>query len=169
MDPSLTKAFEDKYDCKVIESNYENCEEMVAKLQAGGVSQYDLVVPSDYIVPSMIKLGLLETLDHKKIPNLKNLTDTFLSPSFDKGNTSSVAYQWGTVGLIYNKEKFAEPVDSWKAILEADSNIRFSLFDSDGSTSSISSGLVSRARSIFSFSAKSSAGSSSRFFFFSTL
>ena len=112
-EPELTKAFEEKYNCKVIESNYENCEEMVAKLQAGGLSQYDLVFPSDFIVPSMIKLGLLEELDHSKIPNIKNLTDTFTSPSFDPGNKYSVAYQWGTVGLIYDSSKIAEPVDSW--------------------------------------------------------
>ncbi|QBG48992.1 spermidine/putrescine ABC transporter substrate-binding protein [Verrucomicrobia bacterium S94] len=129
-EPELTKAFEEKYDCKVIETNYENCEEMVAKLQAGGLSQYDMVFPSDYILPSMIQLGLLEELDHSRIPNIKNLTDTFTSPSFDPGNKYSVAYQWGTVGLIYNIEKFGK-IDSWKAILEADDSTRFSLFDSE--------------------------------------
>jgi spermidine/putrescine transport system substrate-binding protein len=130
-EPELTKAFEEMYDCKVIESNYENCEEMVAKLQAGGVSQYDMVFPSDYIVPSMIELGLLQKLDHSKIPNLGNLTDTFASPSFDKGNQYSVAYQWGTVGLIYDSAKVTEPIDSWKPILESDDSTRFALFDSE--------------------------------------
>ncbi|MDF7826387.1 spermidine/putrescine ABC transporter substrate-binding protein [Pontiellaceae bacterium B12227] len=130
-EPDLIKAFEEKYDCKVIETNYENCEEMVAKLQAGGISQYDMVIPSDYIVPSMIELGLLAELDHAKIPNIKNLTDTFADPSFDKGNKFSAAYQWGTVGIVYNKEKFAEPVTSWKAVLEADDSTRFALFDSE--------------------------------------
>ncbi|MDF7806895.1 spermidine/putrescine ABC transporter substrate-binding protein [Pontiellaceae bacterium B12219] len=130
-EPELTKAFEEMYDCKVIESNYENCEEMVAKLQAGGVSQYDMVFPSDYIVPSMIELGLLSELDHSKIPNLGNLTDTFSSPSFDEGNKYSVAYQWGTVGLIYDSEKVTEPIDSWKPILESEGGTRFALFDSE--------------------------------------
>lgn len=130
-EPELIKAFEEKYDCKVIETNYENPEEMVAKLQAGGLSQYDLVFPSDFIIPSMIKLGLLEKLDHSKIPNLKNLTDTFTSPSFDPGNTYSAAYQWGTVGLIYDADKIKEPIDSWKPILEAGSKTKFALFDSE--------------------------------------
>lgn len=130
-EPELTKAFEEKYDCKVIETNYENCEEMVAKLQAGGLSQYDLVFPSDYIVPSMIELGLLAELDHSKIPNLKNLTDTFADPSFDPGNKYSAAYQWGTVGLIYDSAKIKEPIDSWKPILEASRKTKFALFDSE--------------------------------------
>jgi spermidine/putrescine transport system substrate-binding protein len=131
LEPDLVAAFEAKYDCKVIESNYENCEEMVAKLQAGGISQYDLVVPSDYIVPSMIELGLLDKLDHSKLSNLKNLTETFTSPSFDPGNQYSAAYQWGTVGLIYSKAAFTTPVDSWSVLFEAASNTRFSLFDAE--------------------------------------
>lgn len=131
LEPKLVAAFEAKYDCKIVESNYENCEELVAKLQAGGSSQYDLVFPSDYIVPSMIKLGLLAELDHGKIPELKNLTKQFLSPGFDPGNKFTVAYQWGTVGLIYNKTVFKEPLTSWDILFKDESPTRFSLFDSE--------------------------------------
>lgn len=131
LEPELIAAFEKKYDCKVVESNYENNEEMVAKLQAGGSSQYDLVFPSDYIIPSMIKLGLLAELDHEKIPELKNLSKQFQSPSFDPGNKHTVAYQWGTVGLVYNKEKFKEPLTSLDVLFKDDDSVRFSLFDSE--------------------------------------
>lgn len=131
LDPDLVSAFETEYDCKVIESNYENCEEMVAKLQAGGLSQYDLVFPSDYIVPSMIELGLLKELDHSKIPNIVNLSETFSDPDFDKGNKYSVGYQWGTIGLVYNKTVFSSPVDSWSTLFDAAGNNRFSMLDSE--------------------------------------
>lgn len=131
LEPELIKSFEEKYDCKVIESNFENNEEMVAKLQAGGSSQYDLVFPSDYIVPSMIKLGLLAELDHSKLPELKNLSKQFQNPSFDPGNKHTAAYQWGTVGLVYSKEKFKEPLTSWDILFKEDDAIRFSLFDSE--------------------------------------
>lgn len=131
LEPELIKTFEEKYDCKVVESNYENNEEMVAKLQAGGSSQYDLVFPSDFIIPSMIKLGLLAKLDHSKIPELKNLSEQFQSPSFDPGNKYTAAYQWGTVGLVYSKEKFKEPLTSWDILFKGDDAVRFSLFDSE--------------------------------------
>lgn len=131
LEPELIAEFEKKYDCKVVESNYENCEEMVSKLQAGGVSQYDLVFPSDYIVPSMIKLGLLTKLDHAKIPEMKNLSEQFKDPSFDPGNAYSVGYQWGTVGLVYNKTAFDAPLDSWSVLFEEGGKTRFSLFDSE--------------------------------------
>jgi spermidine/putrescine transport system substrate-binding protein len=83
---------------------YESTEELVAKLQAGGVSQYDVVVPSGYIIKSMIKLNLLQPLDHAKIPNLKNLEDAFKEVNYDPGNVYTAPYQWGTVGMLYNKE-----------------------------------------------------------------
>lgn len=131
LDPDMISAFETKFDCEVIESNYENCEELVSKLQAGGLSQYDVVVPSDYIIPSMIELKLLQKLDHSLLPNLANLNDTFTSPSYDPGNQYSAAYQWGTVGLVYNTESFKEPLTSWDALFKAGDATRFSLFDSE--------------------------------------
>ena len=53
--------FEKKYGIKVRLDIYENNEEMVAKLQAGGASQYDIIVPSDYIMPVLIQVNPLPT------------------------------------------------------------------------------------------------------------
>ena len=78
--------FEAKYGIKVRLDIYENNEEMVAKLQAGGVSQYDIIVPSDYIMPVLINQNLIQPLDHSKIPNLKNLKPIFLKTTYDPGN-----------------------------------------------------------------------------------
>jgi spermidine/putrescine transport system substrate-binding protein len=83
---------------------YESTEELVAKLQAGGVNQYDVVVPSDYIINTMIKLNLLQKLDHSKLANLANLEDAFKNTAYDPGNVYTAPYQWGTVGMLYNKE-----------------------------------------------------------------
>lgn len=98
---------------------YENNEEMVAKLLAGGVNQYDIIVPSDYIMPVLINQQLIQPLDHTKIPNLKNLKPIFRNTTYDPGNKWSVAWQWGTVGLMYRKDKVTpEGVQSWSILLE---------------------------------------------------
>ena len=131
LDPEIVTDFEKKYNCKVVISLYESNEEMLGKLQAGGVSQYDLVVPSDFIIESLIKLNLLKPLDHTKIPNLANLKETFVNPGFDPGNKYTAAYQWGTVGLVYSKAKFPEGVTSWKSIFEAPEGVKFMFFDSE--------------------------------------
>lgn len=103
---------------KVRVEYYESMEELVAKLQAGGKNQYDVVIPSDYILPAMIKLGLLKELDHSKIPNLKNLQKTFVDPAWDKGNKYSVAYQWGTLGMMYRKDKLKDFDGSWDVMFD---------------------------------------------------
>lgn len=131
MDPEIISSFEKEFKCKVIISLYESNEEMLAKLQAGGASQYDLVVPSDFIVKSLIKLGLLQPIDHAKVPNIKNLSKTFVNPPYDPDNKYSVAYQWGTVGIVYSKKKFDAPVSSWKALFEPARETKFMFFDSE--------------------------------------
>jgi spermidine/putrescine transport system substrate-binding protein len=112
--------FEKKFGIKVRLDIFENNEEMVAKLQAGGASQYDIIVPSDYILPVLIGRKLIQPLDHAKLPNLKNLKPLFRKTSYDPGNKYSVAYQWGTVGLMYRKDKVpADAVNSWSVLFDA--------------------------------------------------
>jgi len=116
---NMPKAFEEATGIKVHLDLYESNEEMLAKLQAGGDSLYDIVVPSDYIMPSMIKLNLLQPLDHAKIPNLKNLGAKFRGPSFDPTNKYSVGWQWGTVGLMYRKDRIKDAdAQSWSILFD---------------------------------------------------
>jgi spermidine/putrescine transport system substrate-binding protein len=114
IDPALPKEFEKKTGIKVRIDVYEETEEMMAKLQqAGGVSQYDVVVVSDHAIPVLAKLGLVKPLDHKQIPNLKNISKTFTNPPYDPGSKFSVPYQWGTMGLMYRKDKLGKIDPTW--------------------------------------------------------
>ncbi len=132
IDPQILKDFEAKYQCKIVQDLYESNEEMIAKLQAGGLSQYDLVIPSDFVVPSMIKLGLLKSLDATQIPNLKNLKTEHRTAAYDKGNHYSVPYQWGTVGLMYNKKLAPDFKPSWAVIFKpTDARRPYVLIDSE--------------------------------------
>ncbi|GEM48240.1 polyamine ABC transporter substrate-binding protein [Deinococcus cellulosilyticus] len=131
MDPQILKDFEKKTGIKVRQDLFESNEEMVAKLQAGGVSQYDIIVPSNFIVPTLINLKLVQPLDLKKIPNLKNLDPKFKKLPFDPNNKYSVAYQWGTIGLVYNKDVIKKPPTSWAVIFDPkQANKKFVMFDS---------------------------------------
>lgn len=116
---NMPQDFEKATGIKVQLDMYESNEEMMAKLQAGGLGQYDIIIPSDYIMPSLINLKLLTPLDHSKIPNLKNLGHKFSNASFDPGNKYSVGWQWGTVGLMYNKTKLKDSdVKSWAILFD---------------------------------------------------
>jgi spermidine/putrescine transport system substrate-binding protein len=114
LDPAVVKSFSQKFGVKVNQSLYESNEDMLAKLQQGGTKQFDVVVPSGYIVPVMVKQNLLRPLEAAKIPNLKNLGAKFKSPNFDAGNKYTTAYFWGTTGIGYRKDKLPKNfTQSW--------------------------------------------------------
>ena len=70
IDPQIITDFETEYDCKVTIDLYEDNESMLAKLQSGGAALYDICVPSDYIIPALLKLQLLAPLRelHERVP-----------------------------------------------------------------------------------------------------
>lgn len=130
IDPDIITAFEEQFDCKVTIDLYEDNESALAKLQGGGDSQYDIVVPSDFIIPAMVSLNLLAPIDHAKIPNMANLDPKFVNPTYDPGNKHSVAYQWGTVGIFIRKGE--QPIErTWGLLFdEAKSPGSFMMMDS---------------------------------------
>jgi spermidine/putrescine transport system substrate-binding protein len=118
IDPEIVADFEKKFDCKVTIDLYEDNESMLSKLEQGGVSLYDICVPSDYIVPVLIKRKLVQPLRHENIPNLKNVEPKFANPPFDPGNKYSAPYQWGTVG-IYIREEEGKPLEeTWGLVFD---------------------------------------------------
>jgi spermidine/putrescine transport system substrate-binding protein len=110
--------FEKEFGVKVTYDTYESNEEMVAKLQAGA-SGYDIVVPSNYIVPVMVATDLADELNKKYLTNLGNLAPTFVNPVFDPENRHAIPYQWGTTGFAYRTDKVPTPGDSWGIFLDA--------------------------------------------------
>jgi spermidine/putrescine-binding protein len=110
--PDMQECFELVYGVKVNRDEYSANEEMYAKLSAGGTA-YDLVQPTDYIVSLMIRQGLLQELDHSKLPNLKNFNQNYLNFDFDPGNKYTIPYQAGTDAIVYNADTVKDPPKSW--------------------------------------------------------
>ena len=90
IDPEIYAMFEEETGIKIVEDNFSNNEEMLAKLQ-GGAAGYAVIIPSDYTVGIMIEEGMLAELDHANIPNLENLSDQFKNVPFDPGNKHCAA------------------------------------------------------------------------------
>lgn len=131
LDPEVVRDFEKQFNARLVIDLYEDSDAMLAKLQSGGAGLYDIVVPPDHMVPTMVKLGLLTPLRPDRLPNLKNLDPRFLNPSFDPGNKHSVPYQWGTVGVYYRKTPGKPDPDSWGVLLDPERAIGpFVLIDS---------------------------------------
>lgn len=122
MDPEIITAFEEKYNVDVVQNYYNSLPELFAKLNTGGVSQYDIIVPSNYYVPRLIETGLVQPLDKSRIPNLANVMAQFDDPSYDDGAEYSAPYQWGVSGLVYNAETFPDAPKSWSLMFDPEVN-----------------------------------------------
>lgn len=91
-------------------------EEIMGKLIASKGVGYDVVFVSSPFAEVLNNLGLAETLDHAKIPNIANLFNEATLLPHDPGNTFSLPYAWGTTGLCYRSDLVDEPT-SWGDLL----------------------------------------------------
>ena len=113
---AVVEEFRRRTGVEVTVDLYDSNEALLAKLQSG-VADYDLVVPSDYMMRILAHEKLLQPLDKSKIATLGNLDPRFLDKDFDRGNRYSLPYLWGTTGLGYDTKKLG-PIDSWSALFD---------------------------------------------------
>lgn len=111
----VVEAFERLTGIKVNYTTFDTNESLYSKLKNGG-SEYDVIVPSDYMIGKMIREGMLEELDYSNIPNFTKIGAEYTSQSFDPENRYSVPYTWGVVGIVYNTTMVDGEVDSWEAL-----------------------------------------------------
>lgn len=132
IDESVLPEFEAWYktqtgeDIKVVYQTFDVNETMLSKIEKGH-EDYDVVCPSDYIIERMLNDGLLLPLDFASIPDSINYIELNKSP-YIKGvfrsinpaidaNDYSVAYMWGTTGIIFNTGKVTpEEAGTWDVI-----------------------------------------------------
>ena len=119
IDESLITQFEEKTGITV---NYQTVEsnEALYSLLKSGAGDYDVIVPSDYMISQLIEEGMLEKLDYSKLPNFSLIDDRFKYLTYDPANEYTVPYAWGTVGIIYDANVVEEEIDSWNVLFDDD-------------------------------------------------
>lgn len=124
----IDKEFTALTGIKINQTNFATNEEMYAKIKSGGTN-YDIIIPSDYMIARMIKEDMLEKLDYSNFPNAKYLDPRFDENSYDPHNVYSVPYAWNTVGIIYNKKMVTEKIDSWNILWDEKYADKILMFD----------------------------------------
>lgn len=109
------REFEALTGIKVNYTTFATNEELYAKLKSGG-SDYDIIIPSDYMVSKMIGEDMLEPLNYDNIPNFQYIDEAYRNLEYDPENRYTVPYTWGTVGIIYNTTMVDGEIDSWDAL-----------------------------------------------------
>ena len=117
IDTDLITQFEEETGIRVNYQTVESNETLYSLLKSGG-ADYDVVVPSDYMIAKLIEEGMLEELDYGNIPNFDLIDERFKHLSYDPENIYTVPYTWGTLGIIYNTNMVNEEITSWSALYD---------------------------------------------------
>ena len=117
IDPELITQFEEETGIRVNYQTAESNEALYSLLMSGG-GDYDVIVPSDYMVAQLIEEDMLAPLDYSLIPNFELIDPRFRNLPYDPANAYTVPYTWGTVGLIYDRAALGCDPDSWSALYD---------------------------------------------------
>jgi spermidine/putrescine transport system substrate-binding protein len=109
----LIQSFEQETGIHVNFSTYDTNETMFAKLKASSRPVYDVILPSNYFVERMKNQGMLQKLDHRSLPNLVALSESFQNNDYDPNNQYSVPLTWGVTGIYYNQNRISNPPTAW--------------------------------------------------------
>ena len=135
IDEALIGEFEQWYEdrtgesVKVIYQTFDVNETMLSKIELGK-EDYDVVCPSDYIIERMLASDLLlplqcdfpDSIDYLGgiAPAIKSYFDQ-IDGHGRNANDYSVAYMWGTNGLLYNADKVsADSFKDWSVLQNPD-------------------------------------------------
>jgi spermidine/putrescine transport system substrate-binding protein len=134
IDKKVNKEFVAEFDVKDFKytEDVNDNEEFFGKvrqpLSQGQSIGRDIMVLTDWMAARNVRLGYLEPLDKKNIPNAKNLQPTLKSPPWDPKRTYSLPWQSGMTAIGYNKAKTGRELKSWNDLLDPEFKGRVSLF-----------------------------------------
>ena len=117
IDEELITRFEEETGIRVNYQTAESNEALYSLIKMGG-ADFDVIVPSDYMIARLIEEDMLAELDYDNIPNFDLIDDTYKHLSYDPENKYTVPYAWGTLGIIYNTAMVSEPITSWSAMFD---------------------------------------------------
>ena len=126
--------FEEEYGVKVNYSLFESNEIMYTKLLSG--NNYDVIVPSGYMIERLMEEELIQSLDYSYMTNLDDLNPEVLAlrDEYDMDGVYSIPYFWGSVGLVYNKNNVdVSKLDElgWNILRDTEYSNKIFMYDSE--------------------------------------
>ena len=108
-------------DLRYVEDINDNTEffaKVRQQLESGRPTGRDLVALTDWMAAQWIRLGYLEPVDKRNLPNVvANLEESLRDPVFDKGRRFTVPWQSGITGIGYNRKAVGE-IKSMKQLFD---------------------------------------------------
>ena len=110
--PKVISSFEKRYGVKVHQSNFDNMDGMMAKLNAG--VKYDVIFPENSIADKLVKANMLAEIDHAQLKNWGQALPYFEDPWYDPKAKHTVPYAMWTSGIGWRTDRVSAPMTgSW--------------------------------------------------------
>jgi spermidine/putrescine transport system substrate-binding protein len=138
----LLDKFAKQTDIEVTVDTYESNEAMLAALKAGALGDYDLAVPSDYMVKIMIQEGLLDgSFKPSSLKNFGNIEPQWLNVSFDPGRKHSIPYQWGSTSFSVDRGVYKGDINDTGLLFDPPPELKgkINMLDSQGDVLTLAS------------------------------
>ena len=111
----VNKEFEKLTGIKVNYLTFESNETMYSQVKNGGVN-YDIIIPSEYMVERLMNEGMLSEIDTASLSNYDLIDANYKNLFFDPENKYSIPFNVGMVGIIYNGAKIKNIEHSWTVL-----------------------------------------------------
>jgi spermidine/putrescine transport system substrate-binding protein len=106
-------------------------EEIITKLQAGGIGQTDLITMYFGYLPLMAEGGLLEPIDPARISTFGDLVPQFINQDAIKhdGKLAGVPWNWGSLPIMYDPAVVTAPPASWFDVMKPEYKGKVAMVD----------------------------------------
>lgn len=106
-------------------------EEIITKLQAGGIGKTDIITMYFGYLPLMAESGLLEPIDTAQIPLFAELIPQFTSNEAIRkdGKLYGVPWNWGSLPLMYDPDAVKAPPESWQDLFKPEFKGKVAMVD----------------------------------------
>ncbi len=115
LDPDVMAGFEKEYGVRLIQSNFDSMEGMVAKLNAG--NKYDIIFPGAKWVQMLRQQGKLRRIEPDELTNADQVFGFggyFEDPWYDPGSAVSIPFTVYKTGIGWRTDKVDTMTGSWR-------------------------------------------------------
>lgn len=119
-DAKFVEAFEEAYDCEIVNTYMSSEEELLTKLRTSKAGEIDVCLPNCSILPAAIDENLLAEVDTSKLENYDGMFEKFKTQKecFKGDKMYAVPFVWGSTAIAYNAEVVKEAPKSISALFD---------------------------------------------------
>lgn len=105
IDESVLQDFEKKTGIKVYVNHYESNEELLTKLEKMPFVDCDIILPSGYIIDSMVNAKLVKKIDRSRCNFISRIYPEFAQTNLKLRDEYALPLYWDVLGIGYNNQK----------------------------------------------------------------